>query len=345
MIVKVPERCLATRMARWWRTLVAHRRRRRYTRAVRVCGPIASLALLVFSSPTDYAAEPSEYESLPWRPILWTGSGRGSRAVLDVSARLDGINAELSMQLDSANPITQLYADPYRIFGIKRPERVATTDRRPLTGEISGCWFRAHIPVIPRAIRGDRSGPIQIGCLGSDFFARRILLLDFVTQRIAILPEHTELPVQVEQETKFLPMAVRRGQWYIPVEVNGLRNYGFLFDSGSSLSTLITTRTRWQRLTGRMGDEPDNRKRVSGTWGKRSEFVGAPLKGNFRIGSAILEKPIIEFESTGLPNFDFDRYPAQGLFGNVIFFDRFTLVIDVLGHRFGLIDHRKEHRT
>jgi hypothetical protein len=144
--------------------------------------------------------------------------------------------------------------------------------------------------------------------------------------------------------TKFLPMAVRRGQWYVPVEVNGVANYGYLFDTGSSLATLTTTRTRWQKLTGRTGDEADNQHEVSNTWGKRSEFIVAPLRGDMRIGSAVLERPPIKFESTGFSNFDFDRYPAQGLFGNVIFFDRFTVIVDVAAHRFGLIDHRKEGR-
>ena len=62
------------------------------------------------------------------------------------------------------------------------------------------------------------------------------------------------------------------------------------------------------------------------------------MKGELRVGPAVLKNPMVEFDSTNLPNLDFDKYPAHGLFGNVIFFDRYMVIVDVARYRFGIID-------
>ena len=94
-------------------------------------------------------------------------------------------------------------------------------------------------------------------------------------------------------------------------------------------------------MTGRTGDETGNERRNGNSWGKRFVVVGAPLQGELRIGPAGIQKPIVEFESTGLPNFDFDRAQVQGLFGNRIFFDRFPVVVDMQASRFGMVPGTK----
>ena len=290
----------------------------------------------------------SPVASIPWHPIIWACWGGHDRSALEVPVRFDGIPAKLAMQLDTGAWTTQLRGDPRLIPRlIERPhgQTGAPPETVPLSGEIAGCPFRTSIPVFPRGIPGaDPAGNILIGTLGSDFLRNRILLLDFIHQRVAILPEGSGLPPEIESAAEFLPMSVRRGQLYIPLSINGKLNYGYLYDSGSSLAALLTTRSRWQELTGRTGDEPENEREISSTWGKRSVVVGAPLQGVLSIGPAALQKPTVLFESTGLPNFDFDCYPAQGtqgLFGNRIFFDRFTVIVDMEAGRFGVLSGTK----
>ena len=117
-----------------------------------------------------------------------------------------------------------------------------------------------------------------------------------------------------------------------------------MYDSGSSAFSLITTRAQWQLLTGRMGDEASNERVVSHSWDQRCVIIGAPMKGELQVGQAKLEHPTVYFEASGLPNFDFDhyRYPTKGLFGNRLFEDRFTVVLDIPSRRMGLIDSQRD---
>jgi len=68
-------------------------------------------------------------------------------------------------------------------------------------------------------------------------------------------------------------------------------------------------------------------------------MVGAPMSGEMCFGRACIPSPLVFFESSGLKNLDFDqfRYKASGLFGNVPFDGRVTVIVDVPRRRFGLI--------
>ena len=297
---------------------------------------IPALLLAPTTTSGDARQQPSISQAadfISWRPIIWVSG----RAVLEVPVRFDGISAKCSMQLDTAVWTTQLRGDP-RLIEQRYGQTGAPPKTVPLSGEIAGCPFGTSFPVFRRGIPGaDLEGNVLIGTLGSDFLRNRILLLDFIRQRVAILPEGNGLPPEIVSAAEFLPMSVQHGQLFIPLSINGKLNYGYMYDSGSSLAALITTRSRWQKLTGRTGDEPENERKIGSTWGQRSVFVGAPLQGVLRIGPAALQQPTIEFEATGLPNFDFDRYPAQGLFGNRIFFDHYMIIVDMSMGRFGIL--------
>ncbi|HKE23749.1 MAG TPA: hypothetical protein VKB88_15395 [Bryobacteraceae bacterium] len=75
------------------------------------------------------------------------------------------------------------------------------------------------------------------------------------------------------------------------------------------------------------------------SWDNTARVVGAPMKGEMCFGRACLPSPLMFFASTGLKDFDFDhqRYKASGLFGNVPFDGRVTVIVDVPQRRFGLI--------
>jgi hypothetical protein len=165
------------------------------------------------------------------------------------------------------------------------------------------------------------------------------LLIDFVRQRVVILPEGTSLPEDVESATRFLPLTIRQDHLFVPVSLGGSISTGYFWDSGSSAVYLTTTRERWQDLTGRTGVETDNQVATLLSWDQRGVSVAAPMSGELRIGPAAVSGPIINFESTGLPNFQFDRdcSECRGLFGNRLFYGRYTVVLDMQGARFGLL--------
>ena len=180
--------------------------------------------------------------------------------------------------------------------------------------------------------------PVTLGTVGLDFFGQRILVLDFVRQRMAVLDKGVDLPDTVQHRVDFVPLENRNGKMFVAVTLNGHEERGMFYDTGSSLFSLMTTRSRWRELTGRQPEDPANDIWTIKSWGKDAPLVGAPLKGEMCVARACISDPLVYFESSGLEGLDFDRYPykAAGLFGNVPFDGRFTVIVDVEHGRFGL---------
>ena len=95
---------------------------------------------------------------------------------------------------------------------------------------------------------------------------------------------------------------------------------------------------RWLELTGRPPDDGTNAVILSKSWGKDARWVGARVKGAMSVGKACISEPPAFFESTGLENLDFEKYPfkTSGLFGNLPFGGRFTVVVDLPHQQFEL---------
>jgi hypothetical protein len=174
--------------------------------------------------------------------------------------------------------------------------------------------------------------PVRLGTLGVDFFRNRILLLDFVRQRLCILDEQGKLTETTEHAASFVPLTIRGGHLMVPLTVNGNVETDFFYDTGSSLFPIATTRAKWQVITGRNGTESDNQIWRVNSWGREAVMVGAPIRGNLQVGEARLSRPLVFFESSGIPDL-----ANANLFGNALFFGRFTVIVDIPGKRFGLI--------
>jgi len=113
-----------------------------------------------------------------------------------------------------------------------------------------------------------------------------------------------------------------------------------MFDTGSSTIPLFTGHKWWRELTQRRPDDPANLTLRGNSWGQQMVLIGAPMKGALCIGSACLTNQVVYCEGSHLPNLDFDRYSfiLSGLFGNVPFDHRFTVIVDISRRRFGLFN-------
>jgi hypothetical protein len=177
------------------------------------------------------------------------------------------------------------------------------------------------------------------GPIGAEYFEHRILLLDFVKQRLAVLAKDAVLPDGADRGVEYLPLAFRYGHVLVNVLVDGQEAGDMMFDTGSSSIVLLTGRARWREWTGRRTDDANNVTLRGKSWSKQAVLVGAPLQGSLCVGSACLYHPLIWFESSGLPNLDFDKnsFVTSGLFGNVVFDGRYTVIVDIPGRRFGML--------
>jgi len=183
--------------------------------------------------------------TLGWSNMVWQAQKLGGRdvphAALMVEVAVEGLPAPALMQLDTG-ALNWVYRVP-KDAPWWRGNQVAITGRaagRRFHDE----WFGRRDD--PRAAMDGK--PI-VGTLGAPFFENRVLILDFVGSRLAILDT---LPPAVEQRAAFTPLEYRDGKMFVAFTVDGRQETQMFYDSGSSAFAIATTRTRWMDLTGRM---------------------------------------------------------------------------------------------
>lgn len=304
---------------------------------------ISGLLLLV---PCKAFAQSTLNPELPWSRFKWVGVDIGSRhfsrGAIAVPIAIDGLDTVFYLQHDLGANGTMLYEVPYRQVLQKAGRTAVLNSIIQIDATIANC----HVSNLKAYIRMGYGDPIapedktpQLGTLGLDFFTKRILLIDYRSQKMAILQSDSPLPTEMEKQASFVPIKLRNNKLFIPITLNG-KEYpdDFFFDTGASLFPLATTKMLWQILTGRQGDEKGNEIWHLPSWGKEATLIGAPLKEDIRIGNAIISNPNIFFSDSGLPNLDFEKsYQARGLFGNALFVDHYLVIVDIPHSRFGLI--------
>jgi hypothetical protein len=268
------------------------------------------------------------WSNMVWQPAALNGN-TVAHAALMVEAALAGSPTPAVMQLDLGTPQTLLYNPG----GAEKSLSVS--------GTIASRKFRNERFAALRIAGAQRPAttPILAGTVGADFFEHRILLLDFVMQRLAILGKDAPLPPGLDRNVEYLPLDYRHGHVFVAATIDGHEDSDLFFDTGSSMMALATGRTHWREWTHRRPDDPANVIVRVNSWGKQAVLVGAPIPGTLCIGSACLFHPLIYFESSGLENIDFDKLSsvASGVIGNLPFDGRFTVIVDIPGRRFGLL--------
>ena len=290
---------------------------------------------------TRHHGLPVKASEIQWSKLVWYSATIGGRQVAHaapfIEIHVNGMTRPALMELDTGTDITSLY-------GRTLPRAMPSLQKRNLamlSGTMAGCPFtNQEFEVL--AEQGDApnvNGPIYLGTVGLGFFKDRILLMDLVSDRVAILPKGTEIPASVGSRAQFVPADDRGGKLYVTLKANGELERNMFVDTGSSSSSLVTTPAEWEHLTGREPGDPRNSRWVSSNWGKDAVMIGAPISGNICVGSVCIPRPTIKFEGTGLTNFDFANYPTktEGYFGLALFDGRSTVIIDVPHGRFGLI--------
>ncbi len=280
-----------------------------------------------------------EDDQILWSPITWRSfevDGRSfPHAVLMVDAQLQGSKVPALMQLDLGNDPTVLYDYSNLAFGVK------AHILHLFSGTIANRRFRDES--IRFMETGGQptptSGPILLGSLGSSFFKDRILLLDFVKQRVAILGKGLQSPHVVERGFEYLPVTRNRfGNLLVTATINGRAEHDVVFDTGSSMFGLATGHRNWIEWTNRREDDSRNSIIRANSWGRTAVLIGAPLTGTLCVGRACIDRPPVFFESSGLQNLSFEGASSMGaaLVGNVLFDGRFTVMVDLARARLGL---------
>jgi hypothetical protein len=84
-------------------------------------------------------------------------------------------------------------------------------------------------------------GRLHIGTLGADFFINKIIEIDFPRQQIKFLQSYDSTSFQIKK------MKLSYGRPVIQIERQN-KTYDFMFDTGSSLFELWTTKSLWNKF-------------------------------------------------------------------------------------------------
>jgi hypothetical protein len=179
----------------------------------------------------------------------------------------------------------------------------------------------------------------EIGTLGQPRFERTPLVIDYRGMRMATLGAGAGLPASLERAAAFVPLESRAGRYAFALEMDGRAVGTVDLDTGLSPFPLWVTRALWTDLTGRTGSESDNLVRRLPSEGGELVMVGASAARSLRASGVDLGKPMVWFLRDGPQGAALERWPwrVDGIAGNLLFADRFLLIVDLGRTRLGLV--------
>ena len=171
-----------------------------------------------------------------------------------------------------------------------------------------------------------KNGKKYIGTIGSDFLRDKIVVIDFVKDSISFVTDYDS------SKYSLAPLSLRSGRPVLEIKSQGEKFY-FLFDTGSSLFELWTTKKNWRKWSEKEGEVKDYPIR---SWGKintayrkeLSEKVFLTLCPHLRIGS-------VWYNSNRKFARLFREIGVSGIIGNKPFLNN-VIVMDIKNKRMGV---------
>ena len=275
---------------------------------------------------------------IAWIPFVWSSDTLFGRKIDRLAIFLRGKvlppGKEGAFQFDLGAPHSVIYGNAFNSNFLDRhtTDRTATLNGQEvpvLDLSISVGDVVVKDPVLLRDFgEGEIDGSPIIGTVGADLVDGRILIVDFPNQRIAVIDS---LPEGFVKETHFVEMSrTPGGHLLVRVKVGGKETYA-MYDSGSSIFGLLTTREIWDTLTD--GEVIDSFRITA--WGKVYTVYAGRSKVRITLAGETLRVDTVHYVNMeGLENF-LKQANAIGIMGNRSLWDR-TVVVDTKGGRFGV---------
>jgi hypothetical protein len=180
----------------------------------------------------------------------------------------------------------------------------------------------------------------EIGTVGAPYFLRRVLVLDFVHERLAVVQDKAVTQSLAGAAFSVIPLPKGEfGRIELPLTTPAGHSSRMLLDTGLIPFPIWTTRSLWQELTGLTGPGPHTRSyRIPNPRGELV-FVAAPIRRGALLGSWQLPSVEAVYLEQGPRDAALELWqPAiDGGLGPSLFAGRLMLLIDILGGRVGLL--------
>ena len=290
-------------------------------------------------------------QPLNWIPFNWTGdsvSGRYfDKLAITIPVTLDKLPHQFNMQLDLGAVTTVIYGNfiqPYLEKYAELKKKIDTTLTFVMQGQKT-CMFKnmglklgnvsfgniniGYFKNFGDSILMDSINSLSIkhiGTIAPDIFQDKLLIIDYPNERICIVDD---LP-KVYSKAFFMPYKIRNGRIKIPFII-GEKEEDVLFDTGSSLFSLMTTEKRAIEISG--NQISDSLK--SSSWGESFWFFGQKTNLKIKFGNKQFKPALIFYDR--LNKFDkfYEEESIWGITGNAYFFNN-VVIIDYKNKRFGV---------
>lgn len=290
-------------------------------------------------------------QKIDWIPFNWEGATlagrRFDKVAITVPVTLDNLPHKFNMQLDlgaintviygnSFAPYLEKYAafkskiDTTRTFYIQSRKNPMFTGVSLKLGDTDFGrreigYFKNYGTKLTTETIADKSG-VHIGTIAPDLFQGKILIIDYPHKRLCVVDK---MPKEFAKAS-LQPFKLKDGRIKIPLRINNAQEY-LLFDTGSSLFSLLTTKQRAEALA--TGAVKDSIKTSS--WGENYYVYGRNTGKNIYFGKKRLGQALVFHDN--LNKFDkfYEEENIWGITGNAYFLNN-VVIIDYKNQLFGI---------
>ena len=297
-----------------------------------------SLIVILLFSCSSHSPDSGRATDIEWIQFKWKSDSLNGRllekAAMYIPVRLDTIPEKYYMQFDLGLDVSVFYEKPFLTVLKKYP----ILNSKIETDTSGYVWLRdIQLLMDDRPARtrdyilfkdfGNSESDL-IGSVGAAELKNRVLIIDFRNQKLGITDR---LSADAGKDFEMVKCEILKNRIFIPCTING-RKYRFMFDTGTSLTPLLTTREIYEASV-------SNRKQdtiQAGSWGEAVKITGALSKHGIRLGDKIRLKKNIFYTTDHEKIIDFfKREEIDGMIGNPYFFDE-VIMIDFKDGYFGV---------
>ncbi len=285
-----------------------------------------------------------------WIPFQWHGDSIGTKyfdkLAIVVPVKIDNLPYNFGLQLDLGAVETLFYEKNISEILSTHPDlkqKIDTTStfwinnsKNPMIKNINlnlgnmdlglrniGLYKNFGNSIV---IDSTNEKPILIGTLAPDIFKNKILIIDYPNNRLCI---QDSIPTTL-QKASFSNFEQQNGRIFIHFQIDG-QDERLMFDTGSSMFSLITTPRRARKIA--------NRKIVDqlevNSWGKKLTIYEKTIDKEITFGS----NKIVSSKVYYCKNFNFKllyfMLKIWGITGNANFLNN-VVIIDYKNQKFGV---------
>lgn len=269
--------------------------------------------------------------NLHWIDIKWFHYSDAPKAVLEIPVTIDAVDETQYLQLDTGCQNSLLFE--YQLADLLQDASVTDKSSIQLHGHVGDQDLSDITFEILKGVGKKRaeSGQKKIGLLGTDFFKKKILIIDFKKDSI-LISDSSRVLRDMPYNFTFSPMTENPANVILlDVLLNNRRIPNILYDTGTSLYDLtLNDKAEWKAIVRDADKNTLDVSTIANLSGVYKKY-GYQITGSLHVGMFRYDNPFVYYRDTDL----WDNSPLNGTLGNKPFF-RSCVVIDFIHFRFGI---------